>query len=102
NGVQVATNGFDLSPQVTSDRTGGAIVTWTGYGCDLYNIYAQRLRPDGTRMWDSTRTTVCDEPNEQDLPAITGDGTGGAIIAWEDRRPDSAGIYTQRIDHNGT
>jgi hypothetical protein len=39
--------------------------------------------------------------NNQMFPAIVGDGTGGAIIAWDDSRNAVDNIYAQQISANG-
>jgi hypothetical protein len=51
---------------------------------------------------DSTQNTiVCKTTGDQEYPEIIPDGTGGAIITWEDNRESSSRIYAQRIDVNG-
>src|SRR5258706_12752255 len=46
---------------------------------------------------------VCTAAGHQTEPGIVTDGSGGAIITWEDYRTgiDSANIYAQRIDATG-
>ncbi len=39
--------------------------------------------------------------NSQLTPTIATDGSGGAIVTWQDNRSDSGDIYAQRIDANG-
>lgn len=50
--------------------------------------------------WTTDGAPVCVYTGEQEYPVICSDGSGGAIIAFEDTRayPD---IYAQRIDENG-
>jgi hypothetical protein len=38
----------------------------------------------------------------QGLSAVIDDGSGGAIVAWTDRRGGGEDIYAQRVDINGT
>jgi hypothetical protein len=45
---------------------------------------------------------VCVAMDDQEYPAITSDGAGGAIVAWWDTRGGSCGIYAQRISVDGT
>jgi hypothetical protein len=51
---------------------------------------------------------ICSAANDQEYPAIASDGSGGAIITWEDFRNDNTGldaygnIYAQRIDSSGS
>jgi hypothetical protein len=51
---------------------------------------------------DSTQNTiVCKIAGDQEYPEIIPDGSGGAIITWQDSRESSSRIYAQRIDGNG-
>ncbi len=79
-------------------RNGGCTLTW-GASCD---IYAQRLSPDGDRMWGSTGVPVTRARMNQGVSGIgiATDGAGGAIIAWEDAR-DCCQFYAQRVDSSG-
>jgi len=45
---------------------------------------------------------VSTAPNDQDDPKVIGDGSGGAIIVWQDLRNGNFDIYAQRIDSMGT
>ncbi len=103
NAICTATDG-QSNPAITSDGSGGAIVTWTDLrnGTD-YNIYAQRISVAGNIQWTANGVLICSAANDQGNPAITSDGSGGAVITW----PDSRGgiltwdIYAQRIDASG-
>lgn len=90
-------------PKVISDGAGGAIITWqdmrSGIGnCD---IYAQRINADGNPQWTINGIPICTEINAQNSPCIATDGTGGAIIIWQDFRTNYADLYAQRINQNG-
>jgi hypothetical protein len=51
---------------------------------------------------DSTsRIAVCEAPGQQQFPRLVSDGSGGAIVVWEDGRTGSTRIYAQRIDSAG-
>jgi hypothetical protein len=48
-------------------------------------------------------TPICTVSGNQMNPTITSDGSGGAIITWQDYRSGSySDIYAQRIYKNGT
>ncbi len=55
--------------------------------------------------WNSspvTNTPVCTAENEQKRPQLVEDGSGGAVIIWEDSRKGSDyDIFAQRIDAAG-
>ena len=91
-----------LSPRLTSDGSGGAIVAWRDYrGVDL-NIYAQRMDASGTMRWTPDGVPVCTAAFEQGYPDVVSDGSGGAIIAWHDFRFQSWDIFAQRLDSAGS
>jgi seryl-tRNA(Sec) selenium transferase len=54
-------------------------------------------------LWNGNGTGICTAANEQNVPVLTDDGSGGAVIAWADYRnggvPD---VFAQRINASGT
>lgn len=54
-------------------------------------------------QWINNGAPVCTAPYVQEDPAIVSDGAGGAIIAWEDDRPDwFSDIYAHQVEYDGT
>ncbi len=103
NGTGVCTNaGNQFDSQICSDGTGGVIVTWL-YGGDKANVMAQRIGSAGNKMWTpyNIGVAICTADNPQRTPQICSDGSGGAIITWDDSRGPSRDIYAQRIASNG-
>ena len=87
------------------DGFGGAIVAADVYMDDNSpnDIYAQRVDHDGNLLW-GPRAAVCLAPNYQYAPVLAPDGSGGAIVAWEDYRESGMAtrdIYCQRIGASG-
>jgi hypothetical protein len=113
NGIVVRTplGSVALSPQLTTDGSDGAIITWTDYRrkgliSSYQDIYAQRVTYGGDTTWTSNGVVVRGtEPciNNAGSPQITTDGAGGAIITWHDDRyvdtffNEYSQIYAQRI-----
>jgi hypothetical protein len=89
---------------IASDEAGGAIITWTDTrnGGDDDDIYAQRVNAAGVTLWTSQGVAVCTYSLDQLYPVIVSDGSGGAIIAWLDRRIPDEGIYAQKLDAAGS
>jgi hypothetical protein len=86
--------------QIISDRLGGAIVSWaemTGSEMPAY-VWVCRIGDDGQ--------TTCEEPVRDLASAINiytrvvTDGSGGAIVVWEDLREGMA-LYAQRVNAEG-
>ncbi|MBN1803529.1 MAG: hypothetical protein JW891_18610 [Candidatus Lokiarchaeota archaeon] len=95
-----------ISPQICSDGSGGAIMTWEDYRTpyDAYewsNIYAQKMDSNGNAQWTPNGFTVCNNIMPQLRPKIVSDGSGGAIIAWEDMRRGTHAIYAQWVNSSG-
>jgi hypothetical protein len=92
-------------PKIVSDGSGGAIMTWHDRrtGNTDENIYGQRINSSGVVQWTVNGATLCDTVRNQTYPSIASDGSGGAIIAWNDQRDVSlvSDIYAQRINSSG-
>ncbi|MBI5589078.1 MAG: hypothetical protein HY881_01210, partial [Deltaproteobacteria bacterium] len=89
-------------PTITSDGSGGDIITWMDHRNGNYDIYAQRIDASGVVKWATDGVAICTADDYRQTPQITSDGSGGAIITWQDRRSGNNDIYAQRIDANGT
>jgi hypothetical protein len=102
DGVAISTAANDqFSPTITSDGSGGAIITWYDYRSGNYDIYAQRINSAGVVQWTADGVAISTAADDQYYPTIVSDGSGGAIITWEDYRSGPADIYAQRIDNAG-
>jgi hypothetical protein len=107
NGVEIRGAGVPSaahSPQITSDGSGGAIVTWLDYRSGSQGeVYAQRVDTNGNPMWTANGVQLrgTGVANDANFPQITSDGSGGAIVTWEDRRDGEWDIYVQRVDSSG-
>ncbi|MGH7731903.1 MAG: FlgD immunoglobulin-like domain containing protein [Candidatus Eiseniibacteriota bacterium] len=104
DGVPVCTaSSNQLSPAAVSDGAGGAIVAWYDYRNGNADIYAQRVLPSGATDpgWPAGGRALCLASGGQSAPAIVSDGSGGAIVVWQDDRGSSSDIYAQRILASG-
>lgn len=103
DGVPVCTAAFvQQEVSITSDGEWGAVITWTDSRGVSDDIYAQRLDPGGNPLWTTDGIPVCSAAGNQILSRIVSDGTGGAIIAWQDDRNYLYyDIFAQRIDGTG-
>jgi hypothetical protein len=94
-------SGNQLYPTIISDGSGGAIITWLDWRNGSYtDIYAQRLNESGITQWTANGVAICTASGHQQNPTLISDGSGGAIITWEDWRY-TADIYAQRINASG-
>jgi len=105
NGVSICTTTNEQwYPAIISDGAGGAIITWEDYRNGLTNsdIYAQRVNATGNRLWTTNGITICTALDYQWEPASAPDGSGGAIITWEDNRLGSSRVFAQRVNATGS
>ncbi len=106
SGTTVCTsNSLQNIPQLVSDGAGGAVISWEDWrNFSQTDIYAQRMSSNGFYMWSFQGVVICSEPNfaAQYNTRIATDGSGGAIICWQDKRTSSSDdIYAQRVNSSG-
>jgi len=105
NGMLICTTPHILSfPNLISDGAGGAIIIWLNYQDTTTGIYAQRFDPGGAPLWAGNAVLIRSVTTEiYGGPAVTDDGSRGAIAAWTEKRNGiDYGIYAQKIDSSGT
>jgi len=96
-------SGNQQNIKMAPDGSGGAIIVWEDWRTLVQSdIYAQRIDKNGNPKWNPPNgVAVCTDMARQEYPVIVSDGSGGAIIAWEDRRAGEPGIYAQKIRPDG-
>lgn len=92
---------------IGSDGSGGAYVAWwdwTNYATHGIDVYLQHLSSTGAVWsgWPPDGLPVSAFPNNQALPTLLPDGTGGVAIAWTDVRRGIGDIYANRILPDGS
>jgi hypothetical protein len=100
NPVSIAVN-HQVNPMMTTDGSGGTIITWQDKHNGKYEIYAQRMNSNGNALWTTNGVPICTQDSNYN-PIIVSDGSGGAIIAWQSYRGSAtADIHAQRINSSG-
>lgn len=105
NGVAVCSNNAEQnSVSSVEDGNGGIIITWDDYrnGNGNADIYAQRLDSNGIAQWAPNGVAVCSKSLAQTGTKLVSDGSGGAIIVWQDSSAGSTDIFAQRINSSGS
>lgn len=91
---------------MASDGAGGAVVAWQDNRVGTYDIYAQHVFSTGLidPAWPTNGRALCTAADQQQFPTIVSDGTGGAIVAWDDLRSGTGNydIYAQHVLAGGT
>jgi len=99
-GICTATNS-QFYPTLASDGAGGAYIAWQDFRSGTDNhIFAQRVTGAGVvaANWPADGTPVCQAPFSQYYPVVTGDGSRGAFIAWQDYRSGTTNqIFAQYL-----
>ena len=82
--------------------TNRSIIAWQDTRVDdTWDIFAQRVNSNGTLAWTND-VVICTGTGEQRDPQLVEDGSGGAIVVWQDNFEDAWDIYAQGVDASGT
>ncbi len=101
DGVAVCTaTGDQAAPGVIS-YAGGATIVWADNRAGDFDIYVQHLDAGGSPQWAADGVVVCSATQDQFDPRIIPDGSGGAIVVWQDQRSGAFDVYAQRINSSG-
>jgi len=107
DGVAVCTaSSLQNIPQIISDGgAGSAIICWEDWrNFSQPDIYAQHIS-NGFTDWTFNGVVICSEPNfaSQSNTRMVADGSGGAIMCWEDKRNfgSNTDLYAQRVSNSG-
>jgi hypothetical protein len=106
NGVQVRGAGVPddgVAPEMVGDGSGGTIITWQDNRSGQENVYAQKMSPEGTPQWTANGVLLRGAGVSGDAATthMTADGSGGAIVTWQDNRSGVYYIYAARISSSG-
>ena len=108
NGLALVTvRGDQQLPQIVSDGAGGAIVCWMDgrSGITGVDIFAQHVLASGVvdPSWPANGVALSTAADLQANPQLVSDGSGGAVVTWQDLRsgtPD-ADIFAQHLKATG-
>ncbi len=109
-GVAVCSNRYTQTQLVAvSDGAGGAVMAWhdersQNEVSEISDIYAQRVSAAGATLWASNGVAICHSAQIRTAAAIAADGSGGAILAWNDQRTagyENEHLYAQRVNAQG-
>ena len=91
-----------LEPTVALDGRFGMIVAWYDFRNGAhYDVWAQRVKPDGTPRWAVDGVRLTNASGQQTNPIVIPDGHAGAIVGWTDSRVARPDVYAQRVDSAG-
>lgn len=103
--------GSQISPMLTSDGFGGAIIVWTDSRNDPtysnWDIYAQRLSADGHFMWEIDGLLISADIKDEYLAKVLPAANGGITIIWNKVTTDFSGtaegyeFHFRKLDGDG-
>ncbi|HEY3296062.1 MAG TPA: T9SS type A sorting domain-containing protein [bacterium] len=105
-GLRVSTQAsWQAQSRPMTDNAGNLIVIWTNESEGIgYDLRAQKMSPDGARLWSDSGRVVCNAPTSQRNPAVVSDFAGGVFVAWEDANDINNGkshISATHLDSDG-
>ncbi len=88
---------------VAMDAAGNFVVVWQSQGQDGdgWGVYGQRFDADGQRLGDEFRVNTTGV-GDQTSPAVAMNASGQFLVAWNDSRTASPGVYLQRFNADGS
>jgi hypothetical protein len=103
--LPTSTSGGQTYFQMSNVGTGLVGIAWEDARVSgKTRTYAQIADNTGKISWQANGVEVSNRTGNQVTPFIISDGTGGAIVAWEDKTKGGTGsdIYAQRISGAGS
>jgi hypothetical protein len=100
--------------RVAGDGSGTSFVTWNmqfigdsrggaSPNASLSDVYVQKLDGNGNNLWRSSgRGLEAGQAAYPLAPLVAGDGSGGAVITWQDTRYGVPAVYAQRVLADGS
>ena len=89
------------SPTIAMDDSDFFTIVWQDDRNKNFDIYAQRYSPASTPLGSNFKVNKDIGTFDQEDPAISADGSGDFILAWQDYRKGNWDIYAQRYNPSG-
>ena len=89
---------------VCSDGQGGVLLAWQDFRSGLGSaVYLQRITESGEPVsgWPAGGMVPAPGGREQAVPRVAADGSGGALVFWQERDEAGLGLRVQRVGADG-
>lgn len=75
-------------PVCVADGSGGALFAWQDPRASISDIYLQHVSANGGSLWtaNGVAANLTVGLRDAEYPTLASDGSGGAIVAWQDKR----------------
>ena len=103
-------SGLQEQPVMASDLAGGALIFWqdarNGANYDIFGQHIDSMGQvfvSGSSVWTVGGIPIASPAGNQYIGGAASDGSGGAIVVWQDGRLGAGNydIYAQRVDGDG-
>ncbi len=102
DGVPASNEGRGFGPTLVNGGSGSAVLAWADSRVSSNgDVFTQKMDANGAAQWNPGGVSICLASGQQSEIVAVPDSTGGAIVAWTDRRGASADIYAQRVSGAG-
>ena len=83
---------------------GDLLVVWQDRRRGNFDIYAQKILPEGNLVWEENELVICEAAGLviHQNPSMVESGRGEVILVFEDARSGYLNIYAQKIGKDGT
>jgi hypothetical protein len=103
--VAVAADNQEELDIITDGGSNGIIICWADHRSFIANnsdIYVQKIDLSGNPLWTLNGIALTGSTFDQKNANIVGDGSGGAIVVWQDSVPGSQwDVRSQKLNSNG-
>ncbi|MFN8587575.1 MAG: FlgD immunoglobulin-like domain containing protein [Candidatus Eisenbacteria bacterium] len=93
--------GDQWAPVSAPDGAGGFLVAWYDWRSGNADVYVQRYDGAGRALWTAGGVLACGATGDQTNVHLVADGTGGALLAWQDDRGSATKVLAQRVSAQG-
>ncbi|MFA5021464.1 MAG: prepilin-type N-terminal cleavage/methylation domain-containing protein [Patescibacteria group bacterium] len=93
--------GYSQSVNLAIDQDENIYVVWEDYQIDNYDIFIQKIDPNGNIVWPNDIRINTNAGGNQNNPVVKIDNENNIYIFWEDDRNGDNDIYGQKYDSAG-
>lgn len=90
-----------FNARVSSDGSGGAVVTWMDSREGYAHVYVQRIDPFGACLWGENGKRITTAPGVMRQPIVSYVGSGCVIVSWIETNGAVKEIYALKLDATG-
>jgi hypothetical protein len=94
-------SGFEYQQIMIPDGANGAVVVWADSRSGVYELYAQRIGPNGGRLWAASGVRISSSSGNLDRIGLVQTGVG-LVAAFTDERGSTIDVSAQLFSLDGT